>query len=314
MRPRMSGPCWALREAYGARPRRARSSMRASAGRPTTSASASSASTADAVGDGTRNSWAGSSPAGRPCPTLSAPALRGAARRSDRGGPTVATMRPIRPAVDEIEAHAEAVDDRDRRFPTEGLDALRRAGLLALGVPAAYGGPGGGPHEVAAAIRSIGGICGSTSMVYAMHLVAVQTLLADPGAGRRPEGRGAARDRDRRAPDDPRVLGEGLPQSLLGADRARGARRRRGRDRRPEDVGDVGGGGGLVRRRDRLAGRREPAPDRPLPRRRAQRRDHGAAALRGPRDVRQRLLRSRSAASACRHRTASARRARATAR
>ncbi len=93
----------------------------------------------------------------------------------------MATMQTIAPVpVDEIEAHAEAVD-RDRRFPTEGLDALRRAGLLALGVPAAYGGPGGGPHEVAAAIRSIGGICGSTSMVYAMHLVAVQTLLADPG-------------------------------------------------------------------------------------------------------------------------------------
>lgn len=93
----------------------------------------------------------------------------------------MATMETIAPVpVDEIEAHADAVD-RERRFPTEGVAALRRAGLLALGVPAEYGGPGGGPRELAEAVRTVGERCGSTSMVFAMHLVAVQTLLADPG-------------------------------------------------------------------------------------------------------------------------------------
>lgn len=82
--------------------------------------------------------------------------------------------------IAEIAAHAAEVD-REARFPREGLAALRQCGALALGVPEAFGGPGGGPVEIARAIRQVGGACGSTSMVFAMHLIATQTLLADAG-------------------------------------------------------------------------------------------------------------------------------------
>ena len=79
--------------------------------------------------------------------------------------------------VDEIAAHAADVD-RAARFPLESIDALRSAGLLGLGVPPAYAGPGGGPPDVVRAIEETAAACASTGMVYTMHLVAAQTLLA----------------------------------------------------------------------------------------------------------------------------------------
>lgn len=77
----------------------------------------------------------------------------------------------------EIAAWAAEVD-RDARFPTESIDALRSAGLLGLGVAERFGGPGNTPREVAEAIEMVAGACGSTGMIYTMHLVATQTLQA----------------------------------------------------------------------------------------------------------------------------------------
>jgi alkylation response protein AidB-like acyl-CoA dehydrogenase len=82
---------------------------------------------------------------------------------------------PTVPA-DAIAASAAAVD-RDGRFPREAVDRLAGDGLLALGVPEAYGGPGGGPIEAVEAVEAVAGACASTGMVYVMHLVATQTLL-----------------------------------------------------------------------------------------------------------------------------------------
>jgi alkylation response protein AidB-like acyl-CoA dehydrogenase len=76
-----------------------------------------------------------------------------------------------------IRAHAVEVD-REARFPDEAIAALREAGLLGLGVPEAYGGPGGTPTEIVAAVEQVAAGCASTGMVYTMHLVAAQTLLA----------------------------------------------------------------------------------------------------------------------------------------
>jgi len=92
----------------------------------------------------------------------------------------MATSFTPSPAVDEIAAAASAVD-RDGRFPEEALQALARDGLLALGVPPAFGGPGGGPVEVVAAVEAVAGACASAGMVYVMHLVATQTVLAGVG-------------------------------------------------------------------------------------------------------------------------------------
>jgi alkylation response protein AidB-like acyl-CoA dehydrogenase len=90
------------------------------------------------------------------------------------------------PSLEEIAANASAVDEQGR-FPEEAVEALRRDGLLALGVPEAYGGPGGGPPEVVAAVEPVAAACASTGMVYVMHLAATQTLLAAVGGA---EGEG----------------------------------------------------------------------------------------------------------------------------
>jgi len=89
----------------------------------------------------------------------------------------VSVSMAFRVPVEDIERHAEEVD-RDGRFPAEAISALRDAGLLGLGIPDAYGGPGGGPADIVEAIAQVSGACGSTGMVFTMHLVAAQTLLA----------------------------------------------------------------------------------------------------------------------------------------
>ena len=87
-----------------------------------------------------------------------------------------------------IGEHADAVD-RDARFPSEAVAALRASGLLGLSVPEAFGGLAAGPVEVAETIEEISRACASTSMVFTMHVVAAATLAAgtDP-ADRGPRG------------------------------------------------------------------------------------------------------------------------------
>jgi alkylation response protein AidB-like acyl-CoA dehydrogenase len=96
--------------------------------------------------------------------------------------------------LQEIAAAAPDVD-RAGRFPDEALQALARDGLLALGVPPAWDGPGGGPREAAAAIEQVAGACASAAMVYLMHVVATQTLLAGahPGSAGAAEGEAGGR-------------------------------------------------------------------------------------------------------------------------
>jgi alkylation response protein AidB-like acyl-CoA dehydrogenase len=84
--------------------------------------------------------------------------------------------------LQEIAAAAPEVDGA-ARFPDEALLALARDGLLALGVPDAYGGSGGGPREAAAAIEQVAGACGSAAMVFLMHVVGTQTLVAGADDG-----------------------------------------------------------------------------------------------------------------------------------
>jgi alkylation response protein AidB-like acyl-CoA dehydrogenase len=61
--------------------------------------------------------------------------------------------------------------------------ALREAGLLALPVPAAFGGRGAAATAVARAIEQVSGACSSTGMVYTMHVCAAATLAAGTPAG-----------------------------------------------------------------------------------------------------------------------------------
>jgi alkylation response protein AidB-like acyl-CoA dehydrogenase len=80
----------------------------------------------------------------------------------------------------EIAAAADEVD-RHARFPRASIEALASRGWLGLGVPERFGGPGGDPEDVVAAIEQVAGACASTGMVYVMHVVAVQTLVAGTG-------------------------------------------------------------------------------------------------------------------------------------
>jgi alkylation response protein AidB-like acyl-CoA dehydrogenase len=88
---------------------------------------------------------------------------------------TIASAGP--PAVDEIARAAPDVDGSGR-FPHEALQALSRDGLLALGVPPDRGGPGGGPREAVEAVEQVAAACASAAMVFVMHVVGTQTLLA----------------------------------------------------------------------------------------------------------------------------------------
>jgi alkylation response protein AidB-like acyl-CoA dehydrogenase len=82
-------------------------------------------------------------------------------------------------AAAEIGPDAARVD-REAAFPTAGIGALGKAGLLGLTVPVAFGGRGEGLRTSAAVLDVIAQHCSSTAMVYLMHLCGVACYQAAP--------------------------------------------------------------------------------------------------------------------------------------
>ena len=80
-------------------------------------------------------------------------------------------------AADVLARSASQVD-ADRRFPEEGLAAISRAGLLGLTVPASHGGQALGMRAFAAVTEELAGACGSTAMIYVMHVAATQAIAS----------------------------------------------------------------------------------------------------------------------------------------
>lgn len=78
--------------------------------------------------------------------------------------------------------HAERVD-AEGVFPTEAVEALRGSGLMGLVLPTEVGGRGAGPLEFAEAVTELAAACGSTAMIYLMHVSAAVTVAAAPPAG-----------------------------------------------------------------------------------------------------------------------------------
>lgn len=84
-------------------------------------------------------------------------------------------------ALPTIVANADATD-MDAKFPAASIEALGEAGLLGLIVPTEFGGLGGSPTDLVDAVTAVAAACGSTSMIYLMHLSAAAVVAAAPPA------------------------------------------------------------------------------------------------------------------------------------
>jgi acyl-CoA dehydrogenase len=71
-------------------------------------------------------------------------------------------------ALEIAAAHAADVD-KNARFPTETIDALREAGVMSAIVPREFGGAGCSMGELAQMCSTLAQACGSSAMVLAMH-------------------------------------------------------------------------------------------------------------------------------------------------
>jgi len=82
-------------------------------------------------------------------------------------------------ALPVIRDGADAADS-DAKFPTASVQALADSGLLGLTLPTEFGGLGGGPVDLVEAVSAVAAACGSTSMIYLMHLSAAMVTAAAP--------------------------------------------------------------------------------------------------------------------------------------
>lgn len=73
--------------------------------------------------------------------------------------------------------------DANRKFPKQSIDALAGAGLLGLTLSPDVGGLGATPLEFVDVVGKVAARCGSTSMIYLMHLSAANLLAAAPPSG-----------------------------------------------------------------------------------------------------------------------------------
>jgi len=80
--------------------------------------------------------------------------------------------------IEEVVAPGAAEVDARGAFPRRQIDALGAAGLLALTVPAEFGGGGEGLRAAAHVVSELGAVCGSTAMIVMMHYSATAALAA----------------------------------------------------------------------------------------------------------------------------------------
>lgn len=84
----------------------------------------------------------------------------------------------VRQLVDEAIEPAAAEVDEQARFPQEGVELLAERGFFGLCLPQEFGGQGQPPRVLAAVVEEVARGCGSTAMVYVMHVVASQAMAA----------------------------------------------------------------------------------------------------------------------------------------
>jgi acyl-CoA dehydrogenase len=89
----------------------------------------------------------------------------------------VAFVDMIRRIADEVAAPSADDVDRNARFPSETIDALKANGALSAIIPAAYGGGGESLETIADACFELGRRCGASAMVFAMHQIMVASIV-----------------------------------------------------------------------------------------------------------------------------------------
>lgn len=82
----------------------------------------------------------------------------------------------ISAAVAKAREHADDVDHH-ARFPSEAFQELKTLRLLGIMLPPAFGGEGLSVVKAAEICYSLGRVCSSTSMIYAMHMANAACLL-----------------------------------------------------------------------------------------------------------------------------------------
>jgi len=92
-------------------------------------------------------------------------------------GPVTAMSLPERAkrAAKVAAKYADAVD-REGRFPSEALKAMKAERLMGVMIKAELGGEGASLSEVADVCVTLGQACGSSAMVYAMHQIQIASL------------------------------------------------------------------------------------------------------------------------------------------
>jgi acyl-CoA dehydrogenase len=77
----------------------------------------------------------------------------------------------------EVAAPSADAVDRDARFPSESIEALKKARMMSALVARDQGGLGSGMTELAAMCESLAQHCASSAMVFAMHQIQVASIL-----------------------------------------------------------------------------------------------------------------------------------------
>ncbi len=84
-----------------------------------------------------------------------------------------ASLRERAAAVAKIAAARADLVDRDGTFPTDGIEAAKRAGFMSLLIAREHGGEGASLTDVAEVCYTLGQACASTAMIVAMHQAAL---------------------------------------------------------------------------------------------------------------------------------------------
>ncbi len=91
------------------------------------------------------------------------------------------SVEPDWQAVCAIAAEHAGSVDRDARFPSEAVAALRRHGALGAMVPVEFGGQGASLARLTTMCRDLGAACASTAMIFAMQQTKLACVVAHHG-------------------------------------------------------------------------------------------------------------------------------------